>query len=100
MASFASITVFSDDSTRTGIGKYCSAVSEAMVAVGGVMCIDMGSLRMESGDSDLDRSPSGKYPASELCCSVIMITLMLCDRCVVEMSNRCAVQEPVLEGKY
>jgi hypothetical protein len=68
MASLASTTVFSDDSTRTGTGKYCSATRDAVVADGEVKCIDM-----ESGDTDLARSPIAKYPPSALSGSVIMI---------------------------
>ena len=60
MASLASITVFCDDKTRTGIGKYCSAVSYAMVVEGAVKCIDMGSLRIELGDSGRERDSIAK----------------------------------------
>lgn len=60
------------------MGKYCNAVSEAMVADGEVRCIDMESLRIELGDTDLARSPIAKYPPSALSGSAIMITVLWC----------------------
>ena len=76
IASFARTTVFCADKTMTGTGKYCSAAKDAMVADGSARCIDMESLRIELGDSDLARSPMAKYPPSRLSASVIMITVV------------------------
>ena len=45
IASFARQTVFEEDSTNTGIGRYWRAVSEAMVVdVGGGSCSDIEPL--------------------------------------------------------
>jgi hypothetical protein len=60
------------------MGKYCSAVRDAIVADGEVRCIDMESLRIELGDTDLARSPIAKYPPSVLSGSTIMITVLWC----------------------
>lgn len=60
MASLASSTVFWGDKTRMGTGKYCRAVSDTAVGDGDVKCMDMGSLRMELGDSGRERWPMAK----------------------------------------
>lgn len=66
MASFATMTVFKDDNTRTGTGRYCIAVSDAIVVVGDGKCIVRESvLRIdELRDLDRGRSPKAKYPSS------------------------------------
>jgi hypothetical protein len=70
MASFATTTVLSEDRTRTGTGRYCSAVRAAVSAVGSAICIDMESLPcIELGDSGGSRM--AKYPASVLSMSAI-----------------------------
>jgi hypothetical protein len=57
IASFAKITVLRDDSTRTGTGRYCRAVSAAAVVVGvDVIPTERASLRFEAGDG----GPSGR----------------------------------------
>lgn len=74
MASFAITTVLFDERTKRGIGRYCSAVKDAIIAVGWDECIDIESLLCnELGD--LGRSLIGKYPFSASSgSSVIMIT--------------------------
>lgn len=63
MASFAITTVFSEESTRSGIGRYCSAVNDATMADGWDEWIDIESLLcIELGD--FGRSVIGKYPDS------------------------------------
>jgi hypothetical protein len=66
IASLATTTVFSDDNTRRGTGKYCSAVRDANVVVGDGRCIGSESeLRIEElGDLDRGRSLIAKYPSS------------------------------------
>lgn len=83
MASLANMTVFCADSTRTGTGRYCSAVREAMVADGAARCIFILSLCMELGEADLQRSPMAKYPPSPLPASAIMIAMLRWCECVV-----------------
>jgi hypothetical protein len=53
-----------------------------MVADGSSRCIDMESLRIEFGDSDLARSPMAKYPPSPLSVSAIMITVLSWRECM------------------
>jgi hypothetical protein len=43
MASFATTTVFEEDRTSKGIGRYCSAVRDANAVVGGGICIERES---------------------------------------------------------
>ena len=64
IASLATTTVFNDDNTMRGTGRYCSAVSDAIAVVGDGKCMERESeLRMdELGDLDRGRSPSAKYP--------------------------------------
>jgi hypothetical protein len=76
MASLARTTVFSEDSTRTGTGRYCSAVRDAIEADGDVKCMESESLRIEFGDADMGRSPIAKYPPSALSGSAIVIMVM------------------------
>jgi hypothetical protein len=66
IASLATTTVFNDDNTRRGTGKYCSAVRDANVVVGDGECIESESeLRIEeAGDLDRGLSPIAKYPSS------------------------------------
>jgi len=51
IASFANTTVFKEERTRSGMGRYCNAVRDAAV-VEGVMDIgiDIAWDRMEPGD--------------------------------------------------
>lgn len=59
MASFAITTVFSEDSTKRGTGRYCRAVRDATIADGVDECIDIESLLcIELGD--FGRSLIGK----------------------------------------
>lgn len=73
MASFAITTLFSDERTKRGMGRYWRAVRDATVADGCDECIDIESLLcMELGD--LGRSLILKYPLSaSSASSVIMI---------------------------
>jgi hypothetical protein len=85
MASLATTTVFNEESTRRGTGRYCSAVSDAIVVVGDIKRMERESeLRMdELGDLDRGRSPRAKYPSSTSAPSGSAITtiLVLCDYC-------------------
>lgn len=63
MASFAITTVFFEDRTKRGTGRYCRAVKDATMAEGCDECMDIESLLCtELGD--LGRSLIGKYPLS------------------------------------
>jgi hypothetical protein len=66
IASFAITTVFKEDRTRRGTGRYCNAVREAIVVVGdGSRMESESELRMDMlGDLDRGRSPRSKYPPS------------------------------------
>jgi hypothetical protein len=65
IASFANTTVFKEDRTKRGTGRYCNAVREAIVVVGVGNRIESESeLRMDDGDLDRGRSPRSKYPPS------------------------------------
>jgi hypothetical protein len=65
IASFANTTVFKEDRTRRGTGKYCNAVREASVVVGdGNRMESESELWMDDGDLDRGRSPRSKYPPS------------------------------------
>jgi len=51
IASFASTTVFKEERTRSGTGRYCSAVRDAAVIEGVVdVGIDIAWERMEPGE--------------------------------------------------
>jgi hypothetical protein len=86
MASFANTTVFKEDRTRIGTGRYCNAVREAIVVVGDGNCMDRESeLRIDRlGDFDRGRSARSKYPAS---ISVSLESVITADSVGIDLSR-------------
>jgi hypothetical protein len=84
IASFANTTVFIEESTMSGTGRYCNAARDIMVAVGGGNRADRESVLCmeELGDVDRGRSLRGKYPsiASAPPWSVMMVSVVACSR--------------------